>query len=87
MFAELQAEYFLDSHRKMFQEGNESCMRLLYYPPFGAPVTSGVTRCGEHADYGTFTLLAQDCEGGLEVMKHHEKNPIYPWKNNYMFHL
>ncbi|GFG30298.1 hypothetical protein Cfor_10887, partial [Coptotermes formosanus] len=64
---QLQAEYFLDSHRNMFQEGNESCMRLLYYPPFGAPATSGVTRCGEHADYGTFTLLAQDCEGGLEV--------------------
>ncbi|KDR07973.1 Gibberellin 20 oxidase 1 [Zootermopsis nevadensis] len=64
---DLQAEYFLDSHRNMFQEGNESCMRLLYYPPFGAPPTPGVTRCGEHSDYGTFTLLAQDCEGGLEV--------------------
>lgn len=64
---DLQAEYFLHSHSNMFQEGNESCMRLLYYPPLGAPPTPGVTRCGEHADYGTFTLLAQDCEGGLEV--------------------
>lgn len=26
----------------------------------------GVTRCGAHCDYGTFTLLAQDSEGGLE---------------------
>jgi len=26
-----------------------------------------VTRCGPHCDYGTFTLLAQDLEGGLEV--------------------
>lgn len=26
-----------------------------------------VIRCGEHTDYGTFTLLAQDSEGGLEV--------------------
>lgn len=26
-----------------------------------------VTRCGAHCDYGTFTLLAQDSEGGLEV--------------------
>uniref|UniRef100_A0A182VYQ3 Fe2OG dioxygenase domain-containing protein n=1 Tax=Anopheles minimus TaxID=112268 RepID=A0A182VYQ3_9DIPT len=26
-----------------------------------------VTRCGAHSDYGTFTLLAQDSEGGLEV--------------------
>ncbi|PSN33777.1 hypothetical protein C0J52_23798 [Blattella germanica] len=64
---DLQAEYFLDSHRNMLKEGNESCMRLIYYPPFGAPPTPGVTRCGEHADYGTFTLLAQDCEGGLEA--------------------
>lgn len=24
-------------------------------------------RCGAHSDYGTFTLLAQDSEGGLEV--------------------
>ncbi|XP_069680801.1 uncharacterized protein [Periplaneta americana] len=64
---DLQAEYFLNSHRNMFHEGNSSCMRLLYYPPFGAPPTPGVTRCGEHADYGTLTLLAQDCEGGLEV--------------------
>lgn len=26
-----------------------------------------VMRCGTHCDYGTFTLLAQDSEGGLEV--------------------
>lgn len=25
------------------------------------------TRCGAHCDYGTFTLLVQDSEGGLEV--------------------
>lgn len=28
---------------------------------------AGVTRCGAHCDYGTFTLLSQDSEGGLEV--------------------
>lgn len=26
-----------------------------------------VTRCGAHCDYGTFTLLSQDSEGGLEA--------------------
>lgn len=54
---------------------NPSTMRLLYYPPVPPEdedpcVHSGAvtyTRCGAHADYGTFTLLAQDSEGGLEV--------------------
>ena len=32
-----------------------------------ADVNNTVTRCGEHCDYGTFTLLVQDSEGGLEV--------------------
>lgn len=30
-------------------------------------LNQNVTRCGPHCDYGTFTLLAQDSEGGLEV--------------------
>lgn len=30
-------------------------------------INKTVTRCGAHVDYGTFTLLAQDAEGGLEV--------------------
>lgn len=30
-------------------------------------MNQNVTRCGAHCDYGTFTLLAQDSEGGLEV--------------------
>ncbi|GLH06838.1 Uncharacterized protein GBIM_12290 [Gryllus bimaculatus] len=65
--AGLQGDYFLRSHARMMQSGNATCMRTLYYPPLGAEPTAGLTRCGEHADYGTFTLLAQDCEGGLEV--------------------
>lgn len=32
-----------------------------------ADINKTVTRCGEHCDYGTFTLLVQDAEGGLEV--------------------
>lgn len=55
---------------------NPSAMRLLYYPPVppedecpGCEPNKGCpyTRCGAHADFGTFTLLAQDSEGGLEV--------------------
>lgn len=65
----------LASHSGMLMaEGrNPSTMRLLYYPPVPpedvGPCCQNInyTRCGAHADYGTFTLLAQDSEGGLEV--------------------
>jgi len=43
---------------------------MLYYPAIvdDEPGQSeGAIRCGAHVDYGTFTLLAQDSEGGLEV--------------------
>ncbi|KAL2712720.1 proline hydroxylase buaE-like isoform X1 [Vespula squamosa] len=59
-------DFLLTKHAHMLGTGNETTLRLLYYPPLGAPVP-GVTRCGAHSDYGTFTLLAQDCEGGLEI--------------------
>ncbi|XP_063222505.1 uncharacterized protein LOC134531006 [Bacillus rossius redtenbacheri] len=65
---ELSPDFFLSNHSSMWKPGNESCMRLLDYPPFTAPPKPGVMRCGEHADYGTFSLLTQDCEGGLEVL-------------------
>ncbi|KAG6462103.1 hypothetical protein O3G_MSEX013058 [Manduca sexta] len=66
---------FLACHSGMMQSDgrNPSTMRLLYYPPVPPdderPRADDVayTRCGAHADYGTFTLLAQDSEGGLEV--------------------
>ncbi|XP_043509372.1 2-oxoglutarate-dependent dioxygenase htyE-like isoform X2 [Frieseomelitta varia] len=59
-------DFLLSKHSHMLEPGNESTLRLLYYPPLGAPAP-GLTRCGAHCDYGTFTLLAQDCEGGLEI--------------------
>ncbi|KAG7304049.1 hypothetical protein JYU34_010975 [Plutella xylostella] len=67
----------LDSHSGMLASDgrNASTMRLLYYPPVPPEDEEeshhsghrSYTRCGAHADYGTFTLLAQDSEGGLEV--------------------
>lgn len=65
-------------------------MRLLYYPPV-PPEDDGpccqrngdvYTRCGAHADYGTFTLLAQDSEGGLEVRrKSHIRFGWFMWSD------
>ncbi|XP_017883167.1 UPF0676 protein C1494.01-like [Ceratina calcarata] len=59
-------DFLLSKHSRLLGPGNESTLRLLYYPPLGAPAP-GLARCGAHCDYGTFTLLAQDCEGGLEI--------------------
>ncbi|KAJ8670248.1 hypothetical protein QAD02_001507, partial [Eretmocerus hayati] len=53
-----QQDFFLSKHSKILEPGNESTLRLLYYPALIAP-EPGVTRCGAHCDYGTFTLLAQ----------------------------
>ena len=44
-------------------------MRLLRYPAVQSPVKDGQTRCGEHTDWGTITLLFQGGEGGLEVRR------------------
>lgn len=47
--------------------------RFLYYPPIpDSDITAegkqNRTRCGAHTDYGTFTFLSQDSEGGLEIV-------------------
>lgn len=57
----------VDANGHVVHEGNESSLRLEFYPPFVAPPPAGVTRCGEHTDCGTLSILAQDSEGGLEV--------------------
>ncbi|XP_054011663.1 uncharacterized protein LOC128894171 [Hylaeus anthracinus] len=59
-------DFLLSKHSHMLGPDNETTLRLLYYPPLGPPVP-GLARYGAHCDYGTFTLLAQDCEGGLEI--------------------
>lgn len=52
------------------QKCNMDCPRMSIDDSLAACDDEGdksVTRCGAHCDYGTFTLLAQDSEGGLEV--------------------
>ncbi|XP_034127658.1 UPF0676 protein C1494.01 isoform X1 [Drosophila guanche] len=63
---------FLDKHSEMLSgdDVNMTTLRMIYYPAIvdDEPGQSeGAVRCGAHVDYGTFTLLAQDSEGGLEV--------------------
>ncbi len=42
-------------------------LRLLHYPPAGAPLADGQLGAGVHTDYGNVTLLATDAVGGLMV--------------------
>ena len=61
--------FFSDKHKYMESTKNSTTLRLLSYPsiPEGADVKPGQTRCGEHTDYGSITLLFQDEMPGLEV--------------------
>ncbi|KAH8242627.1 hypothetical protein KR032_000670 [Drosophila birchii] len=61
--------FFLDKHSYMLSDDrfNLTTLRMLYYPPIKDLSSKDIVRCGAHADYCTFTLLAQDSEGGLEV--------------------
>lgn len=58
MGLEQSPDFLLSKHSHMLESGNESTLRVLYYPPLGAPAP-GLARCGAHCDYGTITLLAQ----------------------------
>ncbi|XP_063985959.1 uncharacterized protein LOC135167043 [Diachasmimorpha longicaudata] len=59
-------DFFLGKHSHILEDGNDSTMRIIYYPP-SAVSESGTMRYGPRCDCGTFTLIAQDCEGGLEI--------------------
>ena len=43
-------------------------LRLLHYPPQSGYIQSETLGCGAHTDYGCLTVLAQDPNGGLQVM-------------------
>ncbi|XP_017058179.1 2-oxoglutarate-dependent dioxygenase htyE [Drosophila ficusphila] len=66
---DVKPSFFLDKHSYMLSDDryNLTTLRMLYYPPVVDQDPGKVIRCGAHADYCTFTLLAQDSEGGLEV--------------------
>ncbi|XP_023345783.1 UPF0676 protein C1494.01 [Eurytemora carolleeae] len=67
-------EYLLNQHQGVLDQGigdiatNGSTLRSIHYPPISEDeARPGIVRCGEHSDYGTFTLLFQDDMGGLEA--------------------
>jgi len=64
---DLSPDTILNFHGGMLKQDNATTFRMLYYPPLGQAPLPQATRCGEHTDYGTFTILTQDTEGGLEA--------------------
>ncbi|KAL7125841.1 hypothetical protein ABFS83_14G143300 [Erythranthe nasuta] len=65
------ANYFRD-----FFEGNDSIMRLNYYPPCQKPDL--VLGTGPHCDPTSLTILHQDSVGGLEVFVDEKWHSIAP---------
>ena len=64
-------EYFRD-----FFEGNDSIMRLNYYPPCQKPdLTLGT---GPHCDPTSLTILHQDHVGGLQVFVDEKWHSVSP---------
>lgn len=59
---DLPLNFFVERHNQ-----NPFTLRLLHYPPIAEPLADAQLRAGEHSDYGTITLLAQDDMGGLEI--------------------
>ena len=61
-------DFFLGIHKSLLRGGGSFCkLRSLYYPAIADGVNPGVTRCGEHSDYGSLTFLFQDSLGGLQI--------------------
>lgn len=63
-------------HYKNFFQGNDSIMRLNYYPPCKKPdLTLGT---GPHCDPTSLTILHQDQVSGLQVFVNNEWHSITP---------
>ncbi|XP_051885645.1 uncharacterized protein LOC127577977 [Pristis pectinata] len=65
----VETDFLVSKHQKMGSNLNPSTLRASCYPPIQkSSLKENQTRCGEHSDYGTFTLLFQDKNGGLEIL-------------------
>lgn len=62
---DLPEDFFVQRH-----DQQPFTLRFLHYPPLPNVLDVNQIRAGEHTDYGTITLLAQDNSGGLEVQTH-----------------
>ncbi|MGB3613194.1 MAG: 2OG-Fe(II) oxygenase family protein [Elainellaceae cyanobacterium] len=61
MGLQLPVSFFEERHQRNMN------LRLLHYPPIHHQPRPGQLRAGDHADFGSLTLLFQDKNGGLEI--------------------
>ncbi|KAK4385654.1 Gibberellin 20 oxidase 1-D [Sesamum angolense] len=73
------------THFKEFFRGNESIMRLNYYPPCQKPDETLGT--GPHCDPTSITILHQDNVGGLQVFVDNEWRSIPPNFNAFVVNI
>ncbi|KAK6125934.1 hypothetical protein DH2020_040323 [Rehmannia glutinosa] len=73
------------NHFKEFFQGNESIMRLNYYPPCQKPDQTLGT--GPHCDPTSLTILHQDTVGGLQVFVDNEWRSISPNFNAFVVNI
>lgn len=68
---ELEEGFLISKHKNLGDHSikTHTHMRSLYYYLLNPndSVSDNAIRCGEHSDWGSFTLLIQDMVGGLEV--------------------
>ncbi|XP_043712158.1 gibberellin 20 oxidase 1-D-like [Telopea speciosissima] len=73
------------AHFRQFFEGNDSIMRLNYYPPCQKPhLTLGT---GPHCDPTSLTILHQDNVGGLQVFVDEEWRSISPHSEAFVVNI
>lgn len=73
------------SYLRDFFEGNDSIMRLNYYPPCQKPDQTLGT--GPHCDPTSLTILHQDDVGGLEVYVDEKWHSILPNKEAFVVNI
>ena len=64
---------------------NTTTMRMLYYPPIKSisDVLPDQYRIAEHTDFGTFSMLFQDANGGLQVRYFFSSSLTIRFSSNY----
>ncbi|XP_072448506.1 uncharacterized protein [Chiloscyllium punctatum] len=79
----LERDFFINKHQKMGSNKNPTTLRALYYPSVQkSSMQDHQIRCGEHSDYGTFSLLFQDKTGGLEILNRSGEYVAAPYIQN-----